>query len=240
MEDKDYLDILKSQPMKRIKKHSEPIILMEDTDTFELIENKILSEGEGIDIKGEITKFFLANPNPDDEQVHKFAEEKGINPHELETQIYSILSDKLKNSPVTEQAPPPRTPDTKDIDIRNIEDETISNNNFRKVLYTGKNSQLVVMSLKPGEDIGMEVHPEGDQFFRIEEGDGEFQTVGKAPVVIKGGSSVLVKAGTQHNVINKSASKPLKLYTIYSPPHHPPDRLNKTKEDAVKEEKAGE
>ncbi len=93
MEDKDYLSILKSQPMKRIKKQSEPIILMEN---IELLEAKILSEDNGTDIKDEITKFFLANPNPDDSKVHELADNLGIDPHELESNIYALLSSLLK------------------------------------------------------------------------------------------------------------------------------------------------
>ena len=117
----------------------------------------------------------------------------------------------------------------------NIMDETINNTNFRKVLYTGQHMQLVVMSLKPGEDIGMEVHPNVDQFFRIEQGE--------CKVVIDGEEHILtndmvaiVPAGSMHNVINTSQTEALKLYTIYSPANHPEGTIHATKEDAMKAE----
>lgn len=101
----------------------------------------------------------------------------------------------------------------------NIEKDTLDNNNFRKVLYTGKHSQLVLMSLAPNEEIGMEVHPDNDQFFRFEKGEGKVIIDGNE-YVVKDGFAVIVPAGAQHNVINTSAEKELKLYTIYSPAHH--------------------
>ena len=119
----------------------------------------------------------------------------------------------------------------------NIEKDTLENGNFRKVLYTAKHSQLVLMSLKPKEEIGMEVHPDNDQFFRFEKG--------KAKVIIDGneynvsdGSAVVVPAGSQHNVINISESEPLKLYTIYSPSHHKDGIVRLTKEEAEANEAA--
>lgn len=120
-------------------------------------------------------------------------------------------------------------------DIRNIEKEAEENDNFRKVLYTGKNLQLVVMSLQPGEDIGMEVHSDVDQFFRVEEGEGEVIINKNGTKRISAGSSIVIKAGTEHNIINTSNEIPLKLYTIYAPPNHPPDRLQETKEEAIAE-----
>ncbi len=115
--------------------------------------------------------------------------------------------------------------------IDNIEEKTEQNNFFRQVLYTGKHTQLVVMSLLPGEEIGMEVHPQVDQFFRIEEG--------RAKVVIDGeehevdeGFAIIVPAGSQHNVIN-TGSNPLKLYTLYSPPNHPDGTIHRTRAEAM-------
>ena len=96
----------------------------------------------------------------------------------------------------------------------NIEKDTIENENFRKVLYTAKHSQLVLMSLKPGEEIGMEVHSDNDQFFRIEKGQGKCVIDGNE-YKIKDGSAVIVPAGSQHNVINTSEKKDLKFYTIF-------------------------
>ena len=117
----------------------------------------------------------------------------------------------------------------------NIEKDTIENTNFRKVLYTGKHSQLVLMSLKPNEDIGMEVHPDNDQFFRIEKGEGKCIIDGNE-YVISDGSAIVVPAGAEHNVINTSSVEDLKLYTIYSPAHHKDGIVRATKEEAEKNE----
>ena len=117
----------------------------------------------------------------------------------------------------------------------NIEKETLENENFRRVLYTGKNSQLVLMSLKPKEEIGMEVHPENDQFFRFEKGQGEV-VIDDNRYEIEDGSAIVVPAGAQHNVINVSKTEDLKLYTIYSPAHHQDGIVRKTKEEAEKNE----
>ncbi len=127
-----------------------------------------------------------------------------------------------------------------DFDSRDVETEAIKNNFFRHVLFTGKNTQLVLMSLQPHEDIGNEVHPDVDQFFRIEEGEGKAVLNDKDEVPLKAGSSVLVVAGTWHNIINLSDIKPMKLYTLYSPPNHPDGTIHKTKKDAVIEEKPGQ
>jgi len=117
----------------------------------------------------------------------------------------------------------------------NIEKETLENENFRRVLYTGKNSQLVLMSLKPKEEIGMEVHPENDQFFRFEKGQGEV-VIDDNRYEVEDGSAIVVPAGAQHNVINVSKTEDLKLYTIYSPAHHQDGIVRKTKEEAEKNE----
>jgi len=113
----------------------------------------------------------------------------------------------------------------------NIEKETLENNNFRKVLYTSKHSQLVLMSLRPNEEIGMEVHPDNDQFFRFEKGEGKCIIDGNE-YDLHDGSSIIVPAGAQHNIINVSASEDLKLYTIYSPAHHKDGIVRATKEEA--------
>lgn len=113
----------------------------------------------------------------------------------------------------------------------NIEKETLENNYFRKVLYTGKNSQLVLMSLKPGEEIGLEIHTENDQFFRFEQGEGKCLIDGNE-YLVEDGSAIIVPAGAEHNIINISESEELKLYTIYSPAHHKDQILRLTKEEA--------
>ena len=101
----------------------------------------------------------------------------------------------------------------------NIEKDTLENENFRKVLYTAKHCQLVLMTLAPNEEIGMEVHADNDQFFRFEKGQGKVIIDGNEYEVTDG-TAVIVPAGSQHNVINTSATDSLKLYTIYSPAHH--------------------
>jgi mannose-6-phosphate isomerase-like protein (cupin superfamily) len=117
-----------------------------------------------------------------------------------------------------------------------IEKQTLANNYFRQVLFTGKHAQLVVMSLKPGEEIGNEVHKTVDQFFRVEQGEAAFVFKGKEKHLVKDGDAVIVPAGTYHNVINTSKTEKLKLYTIYSPPNHPDKTIHKTKAAAEKAE----
>jgi len=118
-----------------------------------------------------------------------------------------------------------------------IEEETINNTYFRRVLFTGPHSQLVLMALAPSEEIGMEVHPENDQFFRFESGEGKVVIAG-VEYAVKDGDAAVVPAGTEHNVVNTSPAKPLKLYTIYSPAHHPDGTIHKTKAEALAAEKA--
>lgn len=113
-----------------------------------------------------------------------------------------------------------------------IEKLTLENTYFRQVLFTGKHSQLVLMCLGPGEDIGDEVHPNVDQFFRIEHGEAKFVFDEKQERAVRDGDAVVVPAGTYHNVINTSKTAPLKLYTVYSPPNHPAGTVHKTKAEA--------
>ncbi len=120
--------------------------------------------------------------------------------------------------------------------VGKIEELTLNNAYFRQVLFTAPHSQLVLMSLKPGEEIGSEVHPNVDQFFRFEKGQGKVVLNGEESVV-SDGFAVVVPAGTEHNVINTSQTEELKLYTIYSPPNHPDGTIHKTKEEAMGAEK---
>ena len=113
----------------------------------------------------------------------------------------------------------------------NIEDAAKENENFRKVLYTGKFSQLVVMSLKPGEEIGAEVHETHDQFFRFEKGEGKVVIDGNE-YAVEDDFAVIVPAGANHNVVN-TGGEDLKLYTIYSPAEHREGVVHATKEEAV-------
>ena len=115
--------------------------------------------------------------------------------------------------------------------VSNIEKDTLENGNFRKVLYTSKHNQLVLMSLKPKEEIGMEIHNENDQFFRFEKGQGKCVIDGNE-YELKDGSAIIVPAGAQHNIINVSSAEDLKLYTIYSPAHHKDGVGRATKEEA--------
>jgi len=113
----------------------------------------------------------------------------------------------------------------------NIEKNTLENNNFRQVLYTGKHSQLVLMCLGPKEEIGMEIHPDNDQFFRFEQGQGKCVIDGNE-YEVSDGTAVVVPAGAEHNIINTSDTATLKLYTIYSPAHHKDGIVRETKKEA--------
>lgn len=113
----------------------------------------------------------------------------------------------------------------------NIEQKTLENTDYRRVIFTGKNSQLVLMTIQPRDEIGKEVHDTHDQFFRIEAGEAEFTIDGE--VVVGGdGFAVIVPAGVEHNVVN-TGSEELKLYTIYSPAEHPEGTVHATKTDAL-------
>lgn len=115
----------------------------------------------------------------------------------------------------------------------NIEELTLSNGNFRKVLYTGAHCQLVLMNLIPGEEIGMEVHEENDQFFRFEGGEGKV-IINETEYDVKDGDAVIVPSGANHNVI--AGEKGLKLYTIYSPAHHKDGIVRATRKEAMENE----
>ena len=113
----------------------------------------------------------------------------------------------------------------------NIEKLTLENGNFRQVLYTAGHCQLVLMALKPGEEIGMEVHPDNDQFFRFEKGEGKV-VINETEYVVADGDAVIVPAGAKHNVVNTSLAEALKLYTIYAPAHHQDGVVRPTKAEA--------
>jgi mannose-6-phosphate isomerase-like protein (cupin superfamily) len=120
-----------------------------------------------------------------------------------------------------------------------IEKQTLENSYFRRVLFTGKHAQLVLMCLQGAEEIGNEVHPNVDQFFRIEQGEAKFVfNDGAEEHIAHDGDAVVVPAGTYHNVINTSQTEELKLYTIYSPPNHPDGTIRKTKAEAEAAETA--
>ncbi len=119
--------------------------------------------------------------------------------------------------------------------IGNIEKLALENSNFRKVIFTAPHSQLVVMSLHEAEDIGMETHPENDQFIRVEQGSGKAILNGEESTLSEG-SAVIIPSGIEHNIIN-TGDKEMKLYTVYSPAHHPDGTIHSTKADALKAEK---
>jgi mannose-6-phosphate isomerase-like protein (cupin superfamily) len=119
--------------------------------------------------------------------------------------------------------------------VGKIEELTLGNDYFRQVIYTAPHSQLVLMSLNPNEDIGEETHGNVDQFFRIEQGEGKVVLNGQEHV-FSDGFAIVVPAGTKHNVINTSADKKLKLYTIYSPANHKDGIIHKTKAEAMADE----
>lgn len=113
----------------------------------------------------------------------------------------------------------------------NIEEETLTNTDFRRVLYSGKHSQLVLMALAPEEEIGFEIHADNDQFFRFEAGEGKCVIDGNE-YLVKDGSAIVVPSGAEHNIINISKTEMLKLYTIYSPAHHKDQIVRHTKAEA--------
>ncbi len=118
--------------------------------------------------------------------------------------------------------------------ITNVEKDSSENENFRKVLYTAQNSQLVLMSLEPKEEIGEEIH-DVDQFIRVETGNG-LAVLNGVEYSISDGWAVMVPAGAKHNIINTSPAEKMKLYTIYSPPHHRDGVIHQAKSEAIKDE----
>lgn len=118
----------------------------------------------------------------------------------------------------------------------NIDTKTLANPHFRQVLYTAPHSQLVVMTLQAGEEIGLERHEDGDQFIRVEAGEGEALVDGERHP-LRDGVAVVIPAGTEHNVVNTSDAEPLRLYTIYTPPEHPDGTINRTKREAEEYER---
>jgi len=122
--------------------------------------------------------------------------------------------------------------------VGSIEKATEKNRFFRQVLYTGKYTQLVVMCLQKGEEIGNEVHKKVDQFFRIEKGEAKFIFNGSEEHIVAAGDGIIVPAGTWHNVLNNSKTAQLRLYTLYSPPNHPDGTVHKTKAEAEAAEAA--
>lgn len=122
--------------------------------------------------------------------------------------------------------------------VTNIERDTLANDDYRRVLYTGPNTQLVLMTLEPGDEIGEETHEEHDQFIRVEAGVGVVLLNGERHT-LSDGSAVVIPAGVRHNIFNMSVDAPLRLYTLYSPPEHPDGTVQHTKADEVAARSAG-
>ena len=118
----------------------------------------------------------------------------------------------------------------------NIEEKALAGNNFREVLYTTQRSQLVIMTLQAGEEIGMEHHDDHDQFIRVEQGEGVAILDGEEHALADG-VAVVIPAGTEHNVINTSQTEPMRLYTLYTPPEHPDGTVHANKAEADEYEK---
>jgi mannose-6-phosphate isomerase-like protein (cupin superfamily) len=116
--------------------------------------------------------------------------------------------------------------------VTNIGKDALANDDFRRVLFTGPHTQLVLMTLRPGEEIGLETHAEHDQFIRVEAGTGVVRLAGEEHK-LEDGSAVVIPAGIEHNVLNTSAMVPLRLYTVYSPPEHPVGTVHHTKDEAT-------
>ena len=114
--------------------------------------------------------------------------------------------------------------------VTNIENDTLTNEDYRRVLFTGRNTQLVLMTLQPGDEIGQEIHEEHDQFIRVESGAGKVVLNGEEHR-LSDGIAVVIPAGVEHNVINTSREERLRLYTLYSPPEHPDGTVHRTKRD---------
>jgi mannose-6-phosphate isomerase-like protein (cupin superfamily) len=114
--------------------------------------------------------------------------------------------------------------------VTNIEQDTLENEDYRRVLFTGKNTQLVLMTLKPGEEIGRETHEEHDQFIRVEAGTG-VALLNREEHPLGDGTAVVIPAGVEHNIVNTSTDEPMRLYTLYSPPEHPDGTIHRSKAD---------
>jgi len=206
--------------MKKLVKESLRDFMFEDEEEENAVEETDFSQED----KDAIEQFVSSYEGDfEDDDLHAFAEELGLNVHEVEEYIY----DMARNKPSEEEL---EQSSTKKGFHTDIESDTIKNKDFRRVLYTGKNLQLVVMTLKPGEEIGMETHPDIDQFFRFDEGKGKAIINGNE-YSLKDGDAIIIPAGAEHNII-ADPKVALKMYTVYAPPNHDDGVVHVTKEDA--------
>lgn len=163
-----------------------------------------------------------------DKDTHKLLDkDQNKDEHELDNYAEEITEEEI-----------PKNSSTKKGFHDDIQNDTLENENFRKVLYTAKNIQLVLMTLQPGENIGMENH-ESDQFFRFEGGTGQCVINGNK-YDVKDGDSILIPGGSEHDIINTSDEELLQMYTLYSPPNHADGAIYNTKEEAQEAEESGE
>jgi mannose-6-phosphate isomerase-like protein (cupin superfamily) len=231
--------------MKKLVNENLQEFLLEDEEEENSIEETEFTQEQ----KDAIEEFISGYQGDfEDDDLHAFAEELGLNVHEVEEYIYNMAREETheKEEPEEESINDPEEgeggEDVSSSDAKgfhdDIQEDTIENESFRKVLYTAKNMQLVLMTLQPGENIGMESHG-SDQFFRFEGGTGQCIINGNE-YDVKDGDSILIPGGAEHDVINTSDEELLQMYTLYSPPNHIDGTIHEVKEDADKAEKSGE
>jgi mannose-6-phosphate isomerase-like protein (cupin superfamily) len=229
--------------MKKLVNESLQDFLLEDEEEENAVEETEFTPEQKQDIEAFISTY---KGDFEDDDLHAFAEELGLNVHEVEEYIYNMAREETheEEEPIEEVSAEESEEGEEEItsDVKgfqdNIQEDTLENENFRKVLYTGKNMQLVLMTLQPGENIGME-HHDADQFFRFEGGVGQCVINGNE-YDVKDGDSVFVPGGAEHDVINTSDEELLQLYTLYGPPNHVDGTIHETKEEADEAEKTGE
>jgi len=219
--------------MKKLVTENLQEFLFEDEEEENAVEETEFSQ-EQKEMIEEFVKEYEGDFEDDD--LHAFAEELGLNVHEVEEYIYNMAregsNEEEQESAETEPAEDttPEDGSSKKGFHSNIEKDTLENDDFRKVLYTGKNIQLVLMILQPGEEIGEETHETIDQFFRFEEGTG-LCVINEEEYDLEAGDVVIIPAGSLHNIIN-TGEEALKMYTIYTPPNHQDGVTFETKEEA--------
>jgi len=211
--------------MKKLVRESLQDFIFEDQEEENAVEETDFTPDQKQSIEDFVTEY---EGDFEDDDLHAFAEELGLNVHEVEEYIYNMAREESLEDGEEEESPAGGA-SKKGFHI-DIEGETTQNEDFRRVLYTGNSLQLVLMTLKPGEEIGMETHPDIDQFFRFDEGKGKAVINGNE-YTLEDGDSIIIPAGAEHNII-ADPKVALKMYTIYAPPHHKDGVIYATKEEA--------